>query len=154
MERTLIIIKPDAVQRGLIGQVTDRFEKKGLKLVGMKMVRLSEEVLLEHYAHIADKPFFPGVKSFMTSAPVILQCWEGVNVVDTVRLVTGVTNAREAQPGSIRGDYAMSLQSNILHASDSIESAETEVARFFASEELVDWKMAKEDFLYADNEKA
>ncbi len=152
MERTLIIIKPDALQRGLVGQVTDRFEKKGLKLVGNKMVKLSEEILLEHYAHIADKPFFPGVKKFMTSTPVIIQCWEGVEVVETVRLITGVTNARQAQPGSIRGDLAMSLQSNIVHASDSVETAKVEVARFFKEDELFDWDMAKAEFVYGEGE--
>ena len=148
MERTLIIIKPDALQRGLVGQVTDRFEKKGLKLVGMKMVHLSEAVLLEHYAHIASKPFFPGVRDFMMSSPV------GAEVVDTVRLLTGVTNARQAQPGSIRGDLAMSLQSNIVHASDSAEAAKVEVARFFKADELFTWNRLMDQFLYAEGEAA
>ena len=152
MERTLIIIKPDAVERGLVGQVTDRFEKKGLKLVGCKMMNLSEKILKEHYAHIADKPFFPGVRDFMMSTPVILQCWEGLEAVETVRLLTGVTNARQAQPGSIRGDLAMSIQSNIVHTSDSLETAQKEVARFFQDEELFDWNMAKERFIYAESE--
>ena len=152
MERTLILIKPDALQRGLSGEVTTRFEQKGLKLVGCKMMQLSEEVLLEHYAHIADKPFFPGVKKFMMSTPVIAQCWEGVDVADTVRTLTGVTNAREAKAGTIRGDLSMSLQSNIVHASDSPETAKVEVARFFSESELFDWDMTRLQHIYGEGE--
>ena len=152
MERTLILIKPDALQRGLVGEVTSRFERKGLKLVGNKMMQLSEELLKEHYAHIADKPFFPGVKDFMMSTPVIAQCWEGVEAVETVRTITGVTNARKAAAGTIRGDYSMSLQSNIVHASDSLETAQVEVPRFFQEGELFEWDMTKLQHLYANGE--
>lgn len=152
MERTLILLKPDALQRGLIGEVTARLERKGLKLIGNKMMQLSEAVILEHYAHIADKPFFPGVKAFMMSTPVIAQCWEGVDCVETVRLLTGVTNARQAQPGSIRGDFAMSLQSNILHASDGLEAAQAEIARFFKSEELFTWDKTNLQHIYGEGE--
>ena len=152
MERTLILLKPDALQRGLIGEVTTRLEKKGLKLVGSKMMQLSEAVILEHYAHIADKPFFPGVKAFMMSTPVIAQCWEGVDCVDTVRLLTGVTNARQAQPGSIRGDLAMSLQSNVLHASDGLDAAKVEIERFFKKEELFDWSKTNLQHIYGEGE--
>lgn len=152
MERTLILIKPDALQRGLVGEVTTRLEKKGLKLVGNKMMNLSEELLLEHYAHIADKPFFPGVKDFMMSTPVIAQCWEGAEVVETVRLICGITNARKADAGTIRGDLSMSLQSNIVHASDSLETALVEVPRFFKEDELFEWDMTRAQHLYADGE--
>lgn len=152
MERTLILLKPDALQRGLIGEVTSRLEKKGLKLVGNKMMQLSEALILEHYAHIADKPFFPGVKSFMMSTPVIAQCWEGVDCVETVRQITGVTNARQAAPGTIRGDLAMSLQSNVLHASDGLDAAKVEVERFFKPEELFDWNKTNLQHIYGEGE--
>jgi len=152
MERTLVLIKPDGLQRGLLGEVMNRLEKKGLKLVGNKMMQLSEALVLEHYAHIADKPFFPGVKKFMMSTPVVAQCWEGVDAVETVRLLTGVTNARQAAPGTIRGDLAMSLQSNIVHASDALEVAKSEVARFFKDDELFEWEKTNLQDLYAEGE--
>ena len=152
MERTLILIKPDALQRGLVGEVTTRLERKGLKMVGCKMMNLSEKILLEHYAHIADKPFFPGVKEFMMSTPVIVQCWEGTEAVETVRTITGVTNARKASAGTIRGDLSMSMQSNIVHASDSPETAKKEVARFFEEDELFEWNMTRKQHLYAEGE--
>lgn len=152
MERTLILIKPDGLQRGLVGEVTRRLESKGLKLVGCKMMQLSDKLLQEHYAHIADKPFFAGVKKFMMSSPVIAQCWEGVEAVETVRTLCGVTNARKATAGTIRGDLAMSLQSNIVHASDSLETAVKEVPRFFKKDELFDWDLQKLSYMYADGE--
>ena len=152
MEQTLIIIKPDALQRGLIGETIKRFEQKGLKLVGTKMIKIEEKTLDEHYAHITDKPFYPGVKKFMMSTPVIVQCWEGVECVETVRLLCGVTNARKADAGTIRGDLSMSLQSNIVHASDSLETAKVEVARFFKNEELFDWKMDSLQHIYGEGE--
>lgn len=152
MERTLILIKPDALQRGLVGEVTTRLERKGLKLVGNKMMKLSEKLLQKHYAHIADKPFFPGVKKFMMSTPVIVQCWEGVEAVETVRLICGITNARKADAGTIRGDLSMSLQSNVVHASDSLETALIEVPRFFEKDELFEWDMTRIQHLYADGE--
>ncbi len=152
MERTLIIIKPDALQRGLTGEVITRFEKKGLKLVGCKMVNLDADTLDEHYAHIADKPFYPGVKKFMMSTPVIIQCWEGFDVVDTVRIVCGITNARQAEAGTIRGDMAMSVQSNIVHASDSTQTSAKEVPRFFKEDELFDWDMTRAKHIYGEGE--
>lgn len=152
MERTLILIKPDALQRGLVGEVNTRFERKGLKLVGCKMMTLSEELLNEHYAHIADKPFFPGVRNFMMSAPVIAQVWEGTDVVDTVRILCGITNARQADAGTIRGDLAMSVQSNIVHASDSKETAAKEVPRFFNEDELFEWDMTRKQHIYGEGE--
>ncbi|MBP9718676.1 nucleoside-diphosphate kinase [Candidatus Gracilibacteria bacterium] len=136
MERTLVLIKPDGVQRGLVGEVTKRFESKGLKLVGLKMMSLDEAILREHYAHIADKPFYPGVESFMRSTPVVAMCWEGVEVVEAVRILCGITKARKADAGTIRGDLAMSVACNVVHASDTVENAVAEVKRFFNPDEL------------------
>src|SRR5229473_5905546 len=136
MERTLVLIKPDAIQRDLVGDIVGRFERKGLKLVGIKMMTLSDELLDEHYSHLLGRNFFPEIKRFMHSTPIIACCWEGVDCVNTVRLLCGITKAREADPGTIRGDLAMSVQANLVHASDSLETAEVEVKRFFRDEEL------------------
>ena len=154
MERTLILIKPDAIQRGLIGEITSRFERKGLKLVGMKMMSLDEAILREHYAHIADKPFFPGVAKFMQSTPVIAMCWEGLQVVDAVRKITGITKAREAEAGSIRGDLAMSVSCNVIHASDTAENAELEVKRFFKDDEIFKYDKSEYIHVYGEDERA
>ncbi len=145
-EKTLVIIKPDAIQRSLVGEIISRFEKKGLKLVGTKMTKLQEDILRDHYSHIADKPFYPGIEEFMMSSPAIVQCWEGLDVVETVRLITGITKARAAEAGSIRGDMAMSVGCNVIHASDSVETAKSEVARFFSEEELYDYD--KTDYMH------
>jgi len=153
MERTLILIKPDAVQRGIVGKVMSYFENKGLKLAGNKMMQLDDALLKEHYAHLADKPFFPGIAAFMSSSPVVAQCWEGKDAVEVVRKLCGVTNAREAAPGTVRGDLAMSIQSNLVHASDSLETAQAEVPRFFKDEELFSYEKQNYDFLYAPDEK-
>lgn len=154
MERTLILIKPDAIQRGLVGEISSRFERKGLKLVGMKMMSLDEAVLREHYAHIADKPFFPGVAKFMQSTPVIAMCWEGLQVVDAVRKITGITKAREAEAGSIRGDLAMSVSCNVIHASDTVENAEIEVKRFFKDDEIFQYDKSEYMHVYGEDERA
>ena len=153
MERTLVLIKPDGVQRGLVGEVTKRFEKKGLKLVGMKMMTLEDAVVLEHYAHLADKPFFAGVKKFMQSTPVIAQCWEGVEAVNAVRIITGITKAREADAGSIRGDLSMGFQCNVIHASDSAKTAKAEVERFFKEDEIFDYDKTEYMHVYSEDEK-
>jgi len=153
MERTLVLIKPDAIQRGLIGEITKRFEKKGLKLIGMKMMQLKEAVVLEHYAHLKDKPFFAGIKKFMQSTPVIAQCWEGVEAVEAVRLIVGPTKARAADAGSIRGDLAMSFQCNVVHASDSLETAKREVKRFFDDKEIFEYDKTEYMHVYSEDEK-
>ena len=153
MERTLVLIKPDAVQRDLIGEVIQIFERKGLKLVGMKMMTLTDELLNEHYSHLVGRDFFGEIKTFMRSTPVIACCWEGVDVVNTVRLLCGITKAREAAPGTIRGDYAMSVQANLVHASDSLETAQVEVPRFFKSEELFDYEDTLQPFVYSSRER-
>ena len=152
MERTLILIKPDALQRGLIGKVMSYFENKGLKLVGNKMMQLDDKILKEHYAHLVTKPFFKGIADFMSSAPVVAQCWEGNSAVAVVRNLCGITNAREAAPGTIRGDLAMSVMCNLVHASDSIETAKVEVPRFFKNDELFDYTKKNFAVIYADDE--
>lgn len=153
-EKTLVLIKPDAIQRGLLGQIISRFELKGLKLVAMKMMSLDEAVLREHYAHIADKPFFPGVAKFMQSTPVVAMCWEGLDVVNTVRKLTGITKAREAEAGSIRGDFAMSVSCNVIHASDTLENAELEVKRFFNPDEVFEYDKSEYMHVYGEDERA
>jgi len=151
-ERTLVLVKPDAIQRGLIGEITTRFEKKGLKLIGIKMMGLDEALLREHYAHLADKPFFPSLAKFMQSTPVIAMCWEGLEVVEAVRKITGITKARQAEAGSIRGDLAMSVSCNVVHASDTIENAEKEVKRFFKADELHNYDKSEYMHVYAADE--
>ena len=153
MEKTLIIIKPDAVQRSLVGEITKRLETKGLKLIGNKMAQLSKEVLKEHYAHLTEKPFYPGIESFMTSSPVVLQAWEGFEAINTVRTLCGVTNSREASPGTIRGDLSCSYGSNVIHASDSKEAAEDEIKRFFAENEIFTYDKVIEKYSYSEDEK-
>ena len=152
MEKTLVILKPCAVQRAIVGQVTARFERKGLRLAGMKMMQLNDKILDEHYAHLANKPFFQRIKNSMMAAPVICCCYEGVDAVETVRAMTGSTNARKAAPGTIRGDFGMSFQENIIHTSDSPENAVAELNRFFKPEEIFDYNHAPFQFLYANDE--
>ena len=153
MERTFVILKPCTVQRGLIGEVINRFEKKGLKLVGMKMMQLNDAILAEHYAHLVDRPFFPGLKRSMMATPVIVCVWEGVGAIEVVRLMAGATNGRKALPGTIRGDYSMSGQMNIVHASDGPETAVAEIKRFFKDEELFSYDgVACATYGYAEDE--
>lgn len=152
MEKTLVILKPSAMQRGLIGEVTSRFERKGLILAGTKMIQLDDAILKEHYAHLKDKPFFQRVKNSMMASPVIVQCWEGIDAVSVVRALVGKTNGREAAAGTIRGDYSISFQENIVHASDSVEAAEVELSRFFEENEIFAYKKAVLSFLYSNDE--
>jgi len=152
MEQTLIILKPSAVERGLIGEIIGRFERKGLFFSGLKMMQLSDAILEDHYAHLKEKPFFKFVKSSMQASPVIVGCLEGKEAVQVVRNMCGPTNCREAQPGTIRGDFGMSIGQNIIHTSDSKESAIKEVNRFFKSEELFNYKPANVRFYYEDDE--
>lgn len=153
MERTLVIIKPGAFQRGLCGEIIHRFERKGLKLVAMKMYRLSKEKCAEHYAHLLERPFYPNVEASMMAGPVVLCCWEGVDAVEVVRSMTGVTNSRKAAPGTIRGDYGMSGQENIIHTSDSVENAAVELKRFFNEEDYFEYDLPMPQFIYAPDEK-
>ena len=152
-EKTLIIIKPDAVQRNLIGEIISRIERKGLKIIGMKMISISDTLLEEHYAHIKDKPFFPGIRDFMKSSPVIVMAIEGINSVSALRLLVGPTKAWEATAGTIRGDFSLSTQSNIVHASDTVENGEIEVSRFFDESEIFIYSKIDTDFIYAEHKK-
>lgn len=152
MEKTLVILKPSAVQRGLIGEVITRFERKGLHLVGMKMMQLNDEILDIHYAHLKDKPFFERVKKSMKACPVIIQCWEGIDSARVVRKLIGSTNGRDAEPGTVRGDYSVSAQENIVHASDSAESAKVELKRFFKEDEIFSLHPLVFPNLYGDDE--
>lgn len=150
-ERSLIIIKPDAVQRSLVGEIINRFERKGLKIIGMKMMHLKEALLKEHYAHVADKPFYPRIERFMMSSPVIVMAVAGIKAVDAIRTIVGPTKGYEAQGGTIRGDYALSMQSNVVHASDSVENGAAEIKRFFAEDEIVDYDKVDTKFIFSDD---
>ena len=152
MEKTLVILKPCTIQRGLIGEIISRFERKGLQLAGMKMIWLTDNILSEHYAHLKEKPFFQRIKDAMSVCPVIVCCWEGVDARQVVRQLTGATNGRNAQPGTIRGDFSMSVQENIVHASDSPETAAIELKRFFNDDELFDYKTNNLLAIYANDE--
>ncbi len=150
-ERTLIIIKPDALQRSLLGEIVHRFERKGLKIVGSKMMRISDLLIDEHYAHHKSKPFFSGLKKYMQSSPVVTIVLSGINAIGATRLIVGPTKGYEADAGSIRGDFSLSMQSNLVHASDSVESAEKEIKRFFKKSELFDY--TKPDFRLLNSEE-
>lgn len=154
MEQTLAILKPSAVDRCLIGDIISRIQKKGLIIAGMKMMQLDEKILREHYAHLVDKPFFPSIVKSMTASPVVVMCLKGVEAVKVFRAMTGVTNGRNAEPGTLRGDFCMSGQANIVHASDSVENARAEVARFFKPEEIFDYTYSNLSFYYGDDEIA
>lgn len=153
IERTLVIIKPDAVNRSLIGKILSRFENKGLKVVGMKMTHLNDKILEEHYSHIADKPFFPGLKNFMKSSPSILLVLEGLNAIKVVRQAAGETHGAKALPGTIRGDFSISTQSNVVHASEDEIAANKEIKVFFNEDELFLYKRMDFEILYADDER-
>lgn len=152
-EKSLIILKPDAIQRNLVGEMIARFERKGLKIIGMKMMSIQDALLDEHYAHIKDKPLFPGVRDFMKSSPVIVMALEGINAISAIRLIIGPTKAWEATAGTIRGDFSLSTQSNIVHASETIEAGEIEVKRFFKKDEIFEYKKIDTDFVYAEHKK-
>ena len=152
-ERTLILLKPDALQRNLLGKIIERFEHKGLKIVGLKMMQLSDVLLEDHYAHHKDKPFFESLKKFMASAPVAAMVLEGLEAVRIVRMLCGATSGREADIGTIRGDFSMSTQANIIHASDSVETAEKEIWRFFNSDEIFDYPKIDFSVVYGEEER-
>jgi len=136
MERTLILLKPDTMQKKFCGEVITRFENAGLRIAGCKMMNLDSKILKEHYAHIADKPFYPEVEKFMQSYPVIAMVLEGANVIAKMRDMLGVTDSRKAAPGTLRNEFGVDMMINVAHASDSPETAEKEVKRFFKKEEL------------------
>lgn len=144
MERTLIIVKPEGVQRGLIGQVIARFESKGLKIAGLKMIQISRETAEKHYAEHAGKPFYEGLVGHITSSPVVVGVLEGPDAVNVARTMMGVTNPRAAAPGTIRGDFGLDIGLNIIHGSDGLESAQREIGIFFTPAELVSYERASD----------
>ena len=152
-EQSLIIIKPDAVQRNLVGEVVRRFEQKGLKILGVKMMSLEDALIEEHYAHIKDKPFFPGIRDFMKATPVVVMALEGINAISSIRLLVGPTKAWEGTAGTIRGVFSLSTQSNIVHTSDSVEAGQAEIARFFKDGEIFSYQKIDTDFVYAEHKK-
>ena len=151
-ERTFIMIKPDAVHRGLIGDIIKRFEQKGFKLVAMKMIVAPEDLLEQHYAELSSKPFFTGLVKYMNSGPVVPMVWEGLNVVKTGRVMLGETNPSASAPGTIRGDFSIQVTRNICHGSDAPESAAKEIALWFKDEELVKWDPISMSWVYEDFE--
>ena len=147
MERTLIILKPDAVQRGLVGEIVTRFEKKGIQIVGAKLMKIPASLAEQHYAPHKGKPFYEGLVKFMTSSPVLVLALEGKDVINIARKMMGATFGSKAEPGTIRGDFGVSNSFNLIHGSDSVESATRELALFFKAEELLDWKPAGQVYL-------
>ncbi|GAA6226144.1 nucleoside diphosphate kinase, mitochondrial-like [Lates japonicus] len=138
-ERTLIAVKPDGVQRRLVGQIIQRFEQRGFKLVGLKMLQVSEDLLSQHYCELRTKPFYPSLLLYMTSGPVVVMVWEGYNIVQTSRTMVGHTNPAEAQAGTVRGDFSFHVSRNVVHASDSLEGAQREIQLWFQGNELLNW---------------
>lgn len=152
MQVTLAILKPSAIQRGILGEVISRFEKKGLQIVGMKMLNLTDNQLQIHYSHLVDKPYYGRIKDSMQASPVIVMALKGVDAVNVVRKITGITNGRDAAPGTIRGDFSISVQENIVHTSDSIETAEIELKRFFETDEIFNYSQFNIKSIYAGDE--
>lgn len=153
MEQTFIILKPSTISRALVGDVICRFQRKGLKIAGIKMMQLSEAILREHYAHLVDRAFFPDVLNSMMATPVIVMVLEGKDAITVVRQMVGATNCRVAAPGTIRGDFGMSGQENIVHASDCPENAKIEIARFFKPEEIFNYELCTLTSTYAPDER-
>ncbi len=153
MQRTFILFKPDAVERRLCGRLLTRLEEKGLKIVGLKMLRVTSELSKQHYSEHVSKPFYPLLESFITSGPVVALIAEGVQAVSVVRAMLGETNGRDSEPGTIRGDFGMSRQMNLMHGSDSPEAAQREIAIYFRPEEIIDYGMCLDPWVCADDEK-
>ena len=151
-EKTLILFKPDCVRKNLSGIILQRLLGEGFRLRGMKMMQLTDEILAQHYAHLVKKPFFPILKASMMKTPVIAMCLEGVDAIAVVRYITGYTNGRKADPGTIRGDYSLSAQENIVHTSDSLENAEIELNRFFVESDYCEYTSPLNPFKYAPDE--
>lgn len=147
MQTTLILLKPDTVQRSLIWKVIARLERKGLKINGLKMMQLDDAIINEHYDFLMDKPFFPMLKEYMTSCPVVALAVSGENAISVVRTVAGATNPQEAQPGTIRGDFGMTIDANIMHASDSEDTAKVELQRFFKGQDVFEYSKISDDTL-------
>jgi nucleoside-diphosphate kinase len=154
MDRSVVIVKPDGVQRGLIGEIIHRFERKGLKLIAMKMIALDDALLDEWYAHHKDKAFFPDLKAFMKSYPVVAMLWEGYDGTATIRKMIGITKSREADPGTVRGDFGMSQQYNLIHASESAEIAKAEQKLMFKDSEIFEWEKGDSVHVYLEEERS
>lgn len=152
MEKTVVLVKPDALQRGLTGEIIQRFDRKGLKLVGIKMLKLTDEILDEWYVHHKDKSFFSNLKSFMEWTPIVAMVWEGLDAITTVRKIVGITKGREAEAGSIRGDFGMSGSQNLIHASDSSQAAKKELKLIFRNNEIFNYQSASECLIYSKDE--
>lgn len=148
MERTLIIVKPDGVQRGLTGEIIKRFEQRGLRIVGMKLMSVSRELAEKHYDVHQGKPFFDGLVGYMISSPVVVMVLEGTNAVAAARKTIGATKPNEAEAGTIRGDLALEIGRNLVHGSDSVENGQIEVANFFSEDELVSWERATDTWIF------
>jgi nucleoside-diphosphate kinase len=148
MERTFIAIKPDGVQRGLMGDIIQRFEAKGFTLVGMKLIQVSRELAEKHYGEHQGKPFFAGLVDFITSGPVLAMVWEGKGVVASARKMIGVTNPLNAEPGTIRGDYGIDIGRNIIHGSDAVETAQREISLWFSDADLAPWTPTVSSWIY------
>ncbi|KAM7386621.1 hypothetical protein PAMA_009296 [Pampus argenteus] len=147
-ERTFIAVKPDGVQRRLVGEIVRRFEKKGFKLVGLKLMEASEDLLLKHYWDLRNKAFFRDLISYMSSGPVVVMVWQGLDVVKTARKMLGETNPADSLPGTIRGDYCVEVGRNVIHGSDSVESAQKEISLWFQEHELQCWEDASSRWIY------
>jgi nucleoside-diphosphate kinase len=148
MERTFVMVKPDGVQRGLVGEIISRLERKGLKIVALKMLSIEDGLAKEHYSEHAEKPFFQSLIEYITSGPVVAMVVEGREAVRVVRTLVGATNPIEAQPGTIRGDYGLDIGRNVVHASDSLESAEREISLFFDADEIIEYPRMDEEWIY------
>lgn len=148
MERTFLMVKPDGVSRQLIGEIVSRFEKKGFRLVGAKLMQISDELAKKHYAEHKERPFFNDLVAFITSGPVFAMVWEGENIIATARQMMGKTNPAEAAPGTIRGDYGVIVSKNIIHGSDSPESAKREISLFFREDELISYSRPADASIY------
>ena len=154
VQQSVVLVKPDGLQRGLVGEIISRFEKKGLKLSAIKMVQLDDPILEKWYEHHKDKPFFPKLAGFMKRSPVVAMLWEGIECIDAVRKITGITKSREAEAGSIRGDLGMSQQLNLIHASDGVESSVKEKNLIFTSDDIFSYEKDIEVLIYSEEERA
>ncbi len=153
MQKTVVLVKPDGLQRGLVGEIISRFERKGLKLLGIKMVTMTDEIIDEWYAHHKEKDFFTDLKKFITWTPIVAMVWEGLEVIPAVRKIVGTTKGREAEAGSIRGDFGMSGPQNLIHASDSEEAAKKEIGLIFSEDEIFGYESGMECLIYDDEER-
>ncbi len=153
MERTLILLKPDAVQRGLIGAVTSRFEAKGFKIVAMKLMKISDELAADHYGVHEGKPFYNALVTFMTASPIVAMVIEGADAVRVSRAMMGATFGPDADPGTIRGDFGLSKGFNVVHGSDSVETAKVEIGRFFGSDEILEYDRPSDAWVYTDEDR-